>query len=170
MGYVRLLLALAVVAVHSAGYPHGRLLDIGLVAVAVFFFISGFNMPLAFERNYAVGTFSKRTQHFLVNRLLRIFPPCLFALFLMLLALMFSHGSALREAKAEPIIFLQNFVLLSLNQVWLWGQDVRFIGPAWTLDVELQYYLLLPFCSASIKGAPSTPPYFFLPLAFPAFS
>ena len=45
----------------------------------------------------------------------------------------------------NPLIYIQNFMFIGLNQSYLWGGYDRFNNPAWTLDVELQYYLLVPF-------------------------
>lgn len=147
-GYYRLVLAWMVVAEHTWGFPGDRWPNVGLVAVAVFFFISGYLMPLAFDRNYHEGDFWRRTGSFLWNRFLRIYPVYWLALLIMI-------GIYARFAKLEwpfalahPSVFLKNIGLLSLSQAELWGHDLRFIGPAWTLDVELQYYLLVPFLVA----------------------
>jgi peptidoglycan/LPS O-acetylase OafA/YrhL len=41
-------------------------------------------------------------------------------------------------------VYLQNFLLFGLNQTGFWGSYYRMNNLAWTLDVELQYYLLTP--------------------------
>jgi peptidoglycan/LPS O-acetylase OafA/YrhL len=49
---------------------------------------------------------------------------------------------------SNPLTYLQNILLLGLNEKNLWGQCFRFNAPAWTLDIELQYYILVPFLCA----------------------
>jgi peptidoglycan/LPS O-acetylase OafA/YrhL len=101
----------------------------GPFAVGLFFVISGYLMPLAIVRYSSAG-------RFLLNRLLRIYPLYWLSLVLAILYLQ------LHDLPAPSLT--QNFTLLGLNQEWLWGGYERLNNPAWTLDVELQYYLLVP--------------------------
>jgi peptidoglycan/LPS O-acetylase OafA/YrhL len=48
-------------------------------------------------------------------------------------------------------VYVSNILLLGLNQTRSWGGDFRFNPPAWTLDVELQYYALVPFILLAAK-------------------
>ena len=144
MGAYRFCLACLVVLVHTPGYgSHSP--DLGLVAVYVFFFISCYLMPLAFERNYQFTSFDQRWQSYLINRALRIYP-----LYWVSLAAILGHGllrgtnPTVNEVLANPVSLLQNIVLLGLNQRSAWGDYTRLNIPAWTLDVELQYYLVVP--------------------------
>jgi peptidoglycan/LPS O-acetylase OafA/YrhL len=144
LGPIRLLLAALVLLTHTAGYPQGWP-DLGLVAVMAFFAISGYLMPAAFERNYAGASFVRRSWRYALNRALRIFP-----LYWVVLALaIYLHADAghpaFDHALDHPQVFAQNILLLGLNQAEVWGHEIHFIGPAWTLDIELQYYVLIPF-------------------------
>jgi peptidoglycan/LPS O-acetylase OafA/YrhL len=145
MGTFRLFLAYLVIVGHTNGFARYSSMDPGTIAIAVFFFISGYLMPLAFNRNYQFPTFAQRARHYVVNRILRIFPLYWLSLFLVI-----SHGlisgtnGVVADALEHPIIFVQNILLLGLNQEHLWGLYERFNNPSWTLDVELQYYAVVP--------------------------
>jgi peptidoglycan/LPS O-acetylase OafA/YrhL len=151
MGTWRLVLAWMVVANHTTGLGDiSNHLEIGKVAVATFFFISGFLMPLTFDTHYrSYGTLTG-SRKFYVNRFLRIYPIYWLSLAVTLLAVRF-YGPTLmehattHEELTHPSTYLSNLLLLGLNQTKAWGGDFRFNPPAWTLDVELQYYLLVPF-------------------------
>jgi peptidoglycan/LPS O-acetylase OafA/YrhL len=153
LGSIRLLLAFMVVTSHTPGYPHGVWPDIGWVAVVTFFFISGYLMPLAFERNYVGREWRERALRFWANRILRIYPLYWIALAGMFVILWVKQGQALEIASNNSIIyFLKNVLLCGMNQSWLGEPDVRLVGPAWSLDIELQYYLLVPaLCFIGLK-------------------
>jgi len=154
IGSFRLLLAIFVVISHTKGFPFGRLPDPALSAIVGFFFLSGYLMPATLERNYVGETFSAQTARYLLNRFLRIFPVYWLALVLQGAALAWNAEARSLYDFSHPNSFLQNFVLLGLNQGEFWHQDQRFIGPAWTLDVELQYYLLVPFFVLCFRRGP----------------
>jgi peptidoglycan/LPS O-acetylase OafA/YrhL len=151
MGTWRLVLAWLVIANHTAGLQDiSTGLALGKVAVAAFFFISGFLMPLTFDTHYSrYGTIAG-SRKFYVNRFLRIFPIYWASLLLTLLAVLaygptlMEHANTLEDLR-HTRTYLSNLLLLGLNQTRAWGGDFRFNPPAWTLDVELQYYLLVPF-------------------------
>jgi peptidoglycan/LPS O-acetylase OafA/YrhL len=150
MGTWRLVLAWLVVANHTPGLKEiSTNLEIGKVAVATFFFISGFLMPLTFDTHYRrYGTLAG-SRKFYVNRFLRIYPIYWASLVITLLAVLV-YGPALMEHASAPgelgraSTYLSNILLIGLNQTRIWGGDFRFNPPAWTLDVELQYYVLVP--------------------------
>ncbi|HEY8373818.1 MAG TPA: acyltransferase family protein [Pseudonocardiaceae bacterium] len=112
---------------------HMQLQGIGQVAVPMFFMISGFVVtPLALRQ----GPF-----RFLVNRLLRIYPPLILVVVLTALALSvglepLSTGQ-LRDV--TPTTVLTNSLLLN----YLLIPQVVLVGVAWTLVVEVVFYLLL---------------------------
>ncbi|HEY2682937.1 MAG TPA: acyltransferase [Steroidobacteraceae bacterium] len=150
MGTWRLVLAWLVVANHTPGLKEiSTNLEIGKVAVATFFFISGFLMPLTYDSHYRGYGAAVGARKFYANRFLRIFPIYWLSLGLTLLAV-FAYGPMLMEHATSPgelhqvRTYASNLLLLGLNQTHLWHGDFRFNPPAWTLDVELQYYLLVP--------------------------
>jgi peptidoglycan/LPS O-acetylase OafA/YrhL len=151
MGTWRLVLAWLVVANHTSGLQDiSARLEIGKVAVATFFFISGFLMPLTFDTHYRAYGVLAGSRKFYLNRFLRIYPIYWTSLVVTLLAVLV-YGPALMEhaTTTEDLsrarTYVSNLLLLGLNQTRMWGGDFRFNPPAWTLDTELQYYLLVPF-------------------------
>lgn len=146
MGAWRLILAWMVVAAHTQGYSCLFSIDIATVAVSAFFFISGFLMPLTYKTHYQQSGFLRGCGRFYVNRILRIYPIYWVSL-LVVLGLYLGSDLIHRYGRLEHIgllTYIQNFTLIGLNQSMFWGGYDRFNNPAWTLDVELQYYLLVP--------------------------
>jgi peptidoglycan/LPS O-acetylase OafA/YrhL len=150
MGAWRLALAWLVVADHTSGLNEiSANLGIGKIAVSTFFFVSGFLMPLTFDTHYRAYGMLAGSRKFYVNRFLRIYPIYWASLAVTLLAVIV-YGPALMEHATTPgdlsrvRTYLANVLLLGLNQTRLWHGDLRFNPPAWTLDIELQYYALVP--------------------------
>lgn len=143
LGTFRLLLALGVVASHTHGYIFSKYPDTGIIAVVTFFFISGYLIPSTFQTHYDVGSPFSRLRKYAINRALRIYPLYWVALVAALAIICFKGNFA--DYDLSPKAILQNVLLLGLNQDVFWGNDTKLIGPAWTLDIELQFYLLVPF-------------------------
>jgi peptidoglycan/LPS O-acetylase OafA/YrhL len=149
MGTWRLLLAWLVIADHTPGVHLVTDVQIGKVAVCAFFFVSGFLMPLTYASHYQRYGLRSGAQRFYLNRFLRIYPIYWAALILTLFAVA-AYGVTFLEHSTGVgpsgglLAFLQNALLLGLNQTQIWGGDFRFDPPAWTLDIELQYYALVP--------------------------
>ena len=103
-------------------------------------------MPLALLGNYtSLGSLSLHgCMRYLLNRWLRIFPLYWVSLIIILTYDGFHHWRSYKEAFGTPSIFLQNILLVGMNQKEIWGHYLRFNNPAWTLDVEIQYYLMVP--------------------------
>lgn len=115
-GAFRLLLSAAVVVSHSSR------LDIGRLAVLLFFFLSGFWVSKIWHGEFE----GRRWGAFYVSRWLRIAP----LYFIVMLG-----AAYLRHLPMGP----ENFLLLGVDTT---HRDP--IGVAWSLDIELQFYLLLP--------------------------
>lgn len=172
MGKLRLLLALSVVLAHSPiGAQWWRpLLDADL-AVEVFFVISGFYMALVLSTKYdpasAVGRYS-----FWCSRFLRIFPAYwIAAASVGLFWVAFYHPGITQFFKAPLLISvwaaISNVILFGLDGLMFIAKTdgalslrasfaegappqphhLMFIAPAWTLPLELVFYLLAPWIS-----------------------
>lgn len=137
-GAFRLILALAVVGFHLSKYVF-----IGEAAVYAFFILSGYWVSKMYEDKYSPAKHGKRI--YLIGRFLRIYPVYWLALlcaFGMNYAL---HGSRYWDKIAsysmlEQVHFkLSNFLLLGYCHT-----SPKFLPPAWSLDIEVQFYLLLP--------------------------
>jgi peptidoglycan/LPS O-acetylase OafA/YrhL len=147
MGVLRILLAMSVVAAHSADVP--KLLQFvgGELAVQIFFVISGFYMQLILsEGRYA------RARDFYTSRALRLFPAYLVvaALALLFAPAHFFQNFAAHRADLTGLlilsnltIFLQDFVVfLSTTEAPVYQSLL--VPQAWTLALELYFYILAP--------------------------
>jgi peptidoglycan/LPS O-acetylase OafA/YrhL len=158
VGYLRLTLAVWVMFAHF-GLPPGLRVAPGLVSVRCFFVLSGYVIALVLEKRYA-----GRLKDYLLLRWLRIYPSYLAALLLSLAAwsLVYLHWGLDRGPVAEwvlrPLPFSGRLYLV-LQQLLLlgqeWGERLSFNGlsvrpyllvqPAWTLGVELCFYMAAPW-------------------------
>lgn len=153
LGYLSsldLLRGLAAVAVCYFHFTHGNpdFLDksnilyisgrFGFLGVDVFFVISGFVIPYAMYRgNYHVRDFGR----FLAKRVVRIEPPYLFSIALVILLNWLSTLSPFYRGAPYSV----NLEALALHLGYLnaffsfpWVNDVY-----WTLAIEFQYYILI---------------------------
>lgn len=147
-GLLRLILAWLVVGSHTDWYVSSRevqaaaALDLGAVAVTIFFILSGFVMTATVRRYYLAP---HRYRYFLFDRACRILPQYLFWL---VATLAWIHWC---EPESNPIALrpvVENIVLLPLmfNVVDLGGWTTRivYIGQTWSLSLEWYFYMLLP--------------------------
>lgn len=111
-------------------------LDLGLY---IFFVLSGYLLARPWISALVDGRATPQVGAYLRNRALRIVP----AFWVVTLATLIYYGprgSSLREILAVPL-FLQNYDESGLSQV---------IGQAWTLDVEMGFYVLLPLAGIGL--------------------
>ena len=168
MGVIRFLLAFAVVGAHVGALPYHVPLG-GTMAVQAFYIISGFLIALVWDNKYAVEP--NGLSLFYTNRAARIYFLYWNVLFLSIgIALVTKwltrdypgffttppRGLGLYE------VFTNLFIFGSAEAYWL-GFDgslyftmdyttspypvwrTMMLGPAWTLELELTFYLLAPF-------------------------
>lgn len=125
-GKFRVLLAVLVV------FSHLSFVEIGRPAVFVFFMLSGYWVLRMYQQKY-LSTGS--VWIFYLSRMMRIWLPFATAFMLAFMAFML-----LSDAKPTEMLF--GLPLLGIASTKL---DV--LGTAWSLDIELQFYLLLPLLS-----------------------
>jgi len=122
-GRLRLVLALLVVVSHLSS------LGVGRPAVFAFFVLSGYwVMKMYAEKYIKYGDVSV----FYLSRFLRIFGPYFFAY----LAFLVLSAAFLTEPELSKVYGLAVFGVAST------GYDI--LGVSWSLDIELQFYLLVP--------------------------
>ena len=112
--------------------PFSIIQDFGFMAVSIFFFISGFVISNAASRE-------TRAQ-FIIRRMFRIYPPLIFAV---LGTLLISQDSS--SFKATEILNA-----LSLGNYISGTRPI--VGVAWTLIIELQFYILIFLIVPFIKS------------------
>ena len=170
MGFLRTLLALSVVLDHLGGGNADHLVG-GRLAVQLFYVISGFLISYVLT---ATDHYQGAVGKFYANRFLRLFPIYLAVAAMTLLAHALSGGAFFRFYDALPF---SAELFLVLSNIFIMGQDwLMFFGiehsalaftgsfarsevplyqgllvpQAWTLGVEMSFYLVAPF----ILGSP----------------
>ena len=154
MGLLRIILALSVIAGHADTTIFGVTWVDEFFSVQAFFAISGFYMALVLNEKYAtlpLGAFYR-------SRALRIYPTYFVGVALMILVSRSEIATVMRGMSrlTRFFFYLQNTVIV--------GQDLSYVvcmrekvgdcipamfttvnPPAWSLSVELGFYLIAPF-------------------------
>ncbi|WP_289069456.1 acyltransferase [uncultured Aliiroseovarius sp.] len=131
-GLFRLVLAGFVMVSHVSA------LNVGEPAVFVFFMLSGYWVSLMYLHKYAQHPHPLRV--FYLSRFLRVWPPFAVAVVLSIVTTGVVTGTA-------PTQFLAGLPLFGVASTGLDALNV-----SWALDIELQFYLLLPFALVMISG------------------
>ena len=153
MGTFRFLLAFLVAFGHTAlEFPLEEarqilmLLPISM-AIQSFFVISGFIIILTLNKNYYTGdSYLRQSSRYYLNRILRIFPLYIlsvlfFYLDVSLLNIIHSKDSYSNSNIFEIKYILSNLLLIFQDSYF----EVGLVNPvAWSLDLELQWYLFAP--------------------------
>lgn len=160
MGFLRLFLALSVIAGHSGTTIFGFAGVNAWYAVNFFFIISGFYMAMVINEKYKdIGPFV-----FYKSRLLRLFPTYYIGL---TIAIAVSFGAivsnfSLLTPLSKVYYIFQNLFILGQDLSYVFCSNVSDGGcaqpasmtinpPAWSLSVELWFYLVAPFILTSVK-------------------
>ncbi len=101
----------------------------GNVCVSYFFILSGFVMIVAYENKSSVNF-----GEYIKNRLARIYPVYLLAIFLKLAIGLFQN-----------INISDLFLNVLMIQSWAPNKALTINGPGWSLSVELFFYVTFPF-------------------------
>ena len=153
MGTFRFLLAFLIALSHLAAefvlteVELYRPINISMV-IESFFVISGFIIILSLHRNYFTGGgYLQQSSRYYLNRILRIYP-----LYILSILFYYLDASLLNIINAEGYL-VTNSILLDfkyiLSNIFLIFQSSYFeVGlvntVAWSLDLELQWYLFAP--------------------------
>jgi peptidoglycan/LPS O-acetylase OafA/YrhL len=149
---LRALAALSVLAGHvvattlaldagAPGTPHlglaSRILYGGGFGVYVFFGLSGYLLFWPFARHYFGGGGSIDLGRYALNRAVRILP----LYYVVVLVVLAAHGETGVGIWARFLTFTENFSSLTAGKL---------VGPAWSLVVEVHFYLLLPLIAFAL--------------------
>lgn len=142
--------ALLVVAAHYLGEVPGGIdgLTLGWVGVGVFFTLSGFLLGSVALEHRGAPNF---VRVFLLRRTARILPVYAVVVGTTLIGLAALAGRPWVDAPLPPLAyatFTQNIAMATMGTTGsLW------LVPTWTLAVEQQFYLLLPFAILAVPPA-----------------
>lgn len=113
------------------------------LGVPLFFVISGFVLALPFARHFLSGGAKPKLKSYYLRRISRLEPPYLLAMTILLVGVVFVARSVpaaeALKSYAASIFYLHNII---------YPDRLPTINPAaWSLEVEIQFYLLAPFLS-----------------------
>ncbi|GAA5511077.1 acyltransferase [Novipirellula caenicola] len=137
-GWFRLLLATAVVLYHTS-----KVVFFGYWAVFVFFVLSGFWLTEMFRKKYMHA--KNTTLVFQASRVFRIMPVFLASSLLGLATAWGGFGGPIVEHAQEPLWVARSLVPLGNSAL-----QPRLIETVWSLDIEVQFYLLFPIIYAAM--------------------
>jgi peptidoglycan/LPS O-acetylase OafA/YrhL len=129
-GALRLFLA-AMVVVH-----HATRLAIGTWAVDIFFILSGYWVTVMYRDKYA--KYSKPVAAFYTSRYLRLIPVYLVCQAIMMAGLFAVHDPKVAAGLPSAAWFARMLVIVTS------AKQLVLLGPAWSLDIEVQFYLAVP--------------------------
>jgi len=116
----------------------GSIASQGHYGVQLFFVISGFILALPFASHYLTGSPAVRLRSYFLRRLTRLEPPYLLAMtlcFFLLIAIKGETAANLLPHLVVGFVYLHNLVFGD-------GNLVNYV--AWSLEIEIQFYLLVP--------------------------
>jgi len=117
------------------GAVFGTALMHGQRGVPLFFVISGFILGRPYAEHYLCGLPVQTKREYYLRRLTRLEPPYLLAIVAVFLGLAaFSSDRGLPHLLAS-LVYLHNFI---------YGAPNPFFGLAWSLEIEVQFYCLIP--------------------------
>jgi peptidoglycan/LPS O-acetylase OafA/YrhL len=115
-----------------------RLAGTGVAGVELFFVISGFILALPFASYYLAGTDRVTLRKYYLRRISRIEPPYFVALLLIFLSIKWLG----RMPLLDPAWHLLASLAYSHN--FIYGRFSSILPAAWSLEVEIQFYILVP--------------------------
>jgi peptidoglycan/LPS O-acetylase OafA/YrhL len=154
---LRFVAIISVVAFHIAEYLHARLgidapgllgtaLGNGARGVPLFFVISGFVLGRPFAMHYLQKAKAPKLKDYFLRRLTRLEPPYLIAILAVFFGLLAFTG---RDESAHLL------ASLGYSHNLIYGAPNPFFGLAWSLEIEVQFYCLVPLL-AMIYRLPRT--------------
>ena len=118
--------------------PFFHFAALGHYGVQLFFVISGFILALPFARHYLEGSRPISLQTYFVRRLTRLEPPYILNLLIctaLMAALKMAAPATLVPHLGASVLYLHNGI---------YGQGSLINSVAWSLEIEVQFYVLVP--------------------------
>jgi len=142
-------------------YSRSRLVSWGVhlsLGVPLFCVISGFVLSLPFAAHYLTGSPRPSRKNYYLRRLVRLEAPYFLNLILLFAAIVTPWGVS------DPAGYFRSYfqscaphLVASLGYVHgaIYGQGSWINGVAWTLEIEVQFYLLLPLLTELFRIRPA---------------
>ncbi|MCU1752110.1 acyltransferase family protein [Pseudomonas sp. 6D_7.1_Bac1] len=140
MGSYRLLLAILVAISHMGITVVG--LNVGVIAVISFLIISGFVMTSLIERNYRTP---ESIHRFYVDRVLRLYPQFLLYLIASCAVIYFLLPGTPQATELTLKNIVANLSIIPLGFYMFEAVGTGILPPAWSLGLEMCFYLVIPF-------------------------
>lgn len=128
--------------------PLARLLDSGHFGVQLFFAISGFILALPFAAQHLTDGRPVSLPAYYLRRVTRLEPPYLLSLLCFFGLIVLTSGVSATEL--FPHLLASVFYLHNL--IYAEGSAINYV--AWSLEVEVQFYLLAPFIALLFRLRP----------------
>jgi peptidoglycan/LPS O-acetylase OafA/YrhL len=148
---LRLLAALQVAFVHGVEHLDITISESVMTVISafpgvpIFFVISGFLISASWERSTSVLNYS-------INRFLRIYPALWGCLLVSIIMVSATSTIEFNSSETIPWLVAQTTIGQFYNPEFLRTYGVGVLnGSLWTIPVELQFYLALPFIYALLK-------------------
>lgn len=125
--------------------PISYVVDRGFFGVQLFFAISGFILALPFARHALCDVPRPRLQDYYIRRLTRLEPPYILSLVLILVAKAHTYDLTIKSLMPHfwaSIFYVHNVVYDSFSAI---------SGVAWSLEVEVQFYIVAPLLGLIFK-------------------
>jgi peptidoglycan/LPS O-acetylase OafA/YrhL len=117
----------------------------GFHGVELFFIISGFILALPFATHYLKGGRPVGLKQYFLRRVTRLEPPYMLCMLIMFVALVKVKGrspDALLPHLGASLLYLHNVV---------YGGESLVNNVAWSLEIEIQFYVLVPLLAAFFR-------------------
>ncbi len=113
----------------------------GFHGVELFFIISGFILAYPFASHFLIGKRRVELKQYFFRRVTRLEPPyviCLVVLFLLLVFVKGESAGVLLPHLGASLLYIHNLV---------YGTESLINNVAWSLEIEIQFYVLVPLLS-----------------------
>lgn len=111
---------------------------VGFRGVELFFVISGFILALPFAAHHLAGAPAPSLRNYYLRRLTRLEPPYVVTVCVLFMLAVWAQGRVAADLLphfAASLFYLHNLI---------YGHSSPVIGVAWSLEIEVQFYLLVP--------------------------
>lgn len=125
--------------------PLASLFSHGHFGVQLFFVISGAVIALPFAKGYLTGEKLPNLKNYFLRRLTRLEPPYIVHLLIRFALIILIAGNSAEQARNQLPHLLAS--LAYLHNI-IYGVSSTISNVAWSLEVELQFYILAPFITS----------------------